>query len=92
MDREKTRLDFRPLLAIAAVVAVALTVWVASALAASGSGSSPSSDAPAGLADPFAQPGDGQTRGRENCPEHRGGSGSGNQAPQSSDGSGGANV
>jgi hypothetical protein len=94
MERETRRLDLRPLLAIAAVVVVALTIWVAGALAAGGSGSSPSSDLPATVNDPLAQAGDVQARSRENCPENRGGSGGGggNQAPQSSNGSGGADV
>jgi hypothetical protein len=92
MERETRRLDLRPLLAIAAVVVVALTVWAAGALAAGGSGSSPSSDLPATVTDPLAQAGDAQARSEENCPENRGGSGGGNQAPQSSNGSGGADV
>jgi hypothetical protein len=92
MEREKRGLDLRPLLAIAAVVAVALTVWAAGALAAGDSGGSPSNDAPAGLTNPSVQSDDGQAPSRDDCPKNGGGSGGGNQAPQSSDGSGGANV
>ncbi|MGH2920677.1 MAG: hypothetical protein ACRDKU_01230 [Gaiellaceae bacterium] len=76
MEEETRKLDLRPLLAVVAVVAVALTMWAAGAFAAGGS--SPSSDAPAVVADSdFVQDGDeGQAPSREDCPKRGGGDGS----------------
>lgn len=87
MGEETRKLDLRPLLAVAAVVVLALTMWAAGAFAAGGSGSSPSSDVPAVVADnSFAQERDqGQAPSREDCPEDGGGGGT---APEGSDGSG----
>jgi hypothetical protein len=84
MEDETRKLDLRPLLAVAAVVAVALTTWAAGAFAAGGS--SPSSEAPAVAPEnQLVQDGDeGQAPSREDCPE-RGGVGG---APEGTDGSG----
>jgi hypothetical protein len=84
MEEETRQLDLRPLLAVAAVVVVALTMWAAGAFAAGGS--SPSNDVPAAVAeDQFVQDGDeGQAPSREDCPERGGGDG----APDGSDGPG----
>lgn len=92
---EARKLDLRPLLAVAAVVAVVLTMWAAGAFAAGGS-SSPNGST-GSTPSPFIQDeGDGlapdrQAPSREDCPEGRGGSGGG--APDgSSDGSGSADL
>jgi hypothetical protein len=84
MEEETRKLELRPLLAVAAVVLVALTMWAGGAFAAGGS--SPPSDMPAVMAeDQFVQDGDeGQAPSREDCPEREGGDG----APEGSDGSG----
>jgi hypothetical protein len=84
MEAETRKLDLRPLLAVAAVVAVAMTMWAAGAFAAGGS--STSSDAPAVVAEnQFVQDGDEeQAPSREDCPERGGGDG----APEGSGGSG----
>jgi hypothetical protein len=77
---EARKVDLRPLLAVAAVVAVIATLWAAGAFAAGGS--SLSSDSPA-----FVQDGqDEQAPSREDCPEDRGGSGGGGQGPSDGDG------
>ena len=69
------KVDLRPLLVVAAIVGVVLTIWAAGAFAA---GSSSSSD-PAGSnpAAAFIQTQDDQAAPRDDCPEHRGGSGGG---------------
>jgi hypothetical protein len=70
---EARKLDLRPLLAAAAIVAVALTLWAAGAFAAGGSSSGGSSG---GAPSAFIQDGeDGQAPNREDCPKDRGGSG-----------------
>jgi hypothetical protein len=90
MEHETRRLDLGLVLAAAAVIAVVVAIWATGALAAGGSGSSGSNDVQAGLADPFVQAQDrGQSRSRDDCPEHDGGGG--NQAPEGSSGSGGSN-
>ena len=93
MEAEARKLDLRPLLVVAAVVAVALTMWAAGAFAAGGS-SSPN-DSTGSTPSPFIQnEEDGQPRTREDCPEDRGGGGGsgpsdGNGAPEGNpDGSG----
>jgi hypothetical protein len=88
MEEEARKLDLRPLLVVAAVVGVVLTLWAAGAFAAGGS-SSPNDSM--GNAPSFIQnEEDGQPRTREDCPEGRGGSRGGpNGAPEgNSDGSG----
>jgi hypothetical protein len=77
---EARKLDLRPLLVVAGVVAVALTLWASGAFAAGGS----SSNQP-GSSDPFAasiqSQGNGQSTPREDCPHDRGGgSGGGGRA------------
>ena len=91
MEAEARKLDLRPLLVVAAVVAVALTMWAAGAFAAGGS-SSPN-DSTGSTPSPFIQEEDGQPPTREDCPEDRGGGragpSDGNGAPEgNSDGSG----
>jgi hypothetical protein len=82
---EARKLDLRPVLAAAAIVAVALTMWATGAFAAGGSSSGDSSG---GSPSAFIQSGeDDQAPNREDCPKDRGGSG-GNDAPdQGTDGS-----
>jgi hypothetical protein len=85
---ETRTLDLRPILVIAAVVAVALTVWAAGAFAAGGS--SGSGDSPAGTPTQLIQTqDDAQPPSGEDCPEdgNRGGGGSGG-----SDGSGSSEL
>lgn len=65
------KLDFRPVLAIAAVVAVALTMWATGAFAAGGSSSNPPNGTPA----TSIQDGNDGQRSKEDCPRDRGGSG-----------------
>lgn len=82
---EARKVDLRPLLAVAAVVAVIATLWAAGAFAAGGS--SLSSDSPANVPPAFVQDGqDEQAPSREDCPEDRGGSGGGGQSPSDGDG------
>jgi transcription elongation factor len=85
---EARKVDLRPLLAVAAVVALIATLWATGAFAAGGSSSS--GDSPGSVPPAFVQ--DEQAPSREDCPEDRGGSGGGDQgdgAPQGdSDGSG----
>jgi hypothetical protein len=69
---EARRLDLRPLIAIAAIVAVALTMWATGAFAAGGSSSSPPNGSPATS---IQDGNDGQERSKEDCPRDRGGSG-----------------
>jgi hypothetical protein len=75
------RLDWRPLLVIAAIVGAALTLWASGAFAAGGSSSGGSGSDPAAA---YIQQGDDQPAPREECPEDRGGGGGGG----SGDGSG----
>lgn len=83
MEPETRKLGLRPLFVVAAVIAVAVTVWAAGALAAGGG--STSSDSPADSSASFIQAReDGQPPSREDCPEGRGGGG----APERGDGSG----
>ena len=77
MEEKARTLDLRPLLAVAAVVAVVLTMWVAGAFAAggsSGSSDSPASDAPSMF---IPTQDDGQQQApSEDCPDDgAGGSG-----------------
>ena len=74
MEEEARKLDLRPLLVVAGVVAVVLTMWAAGAFAAGGS-SSPN-DSTGSTQSPFIQnEEDGQAPTREDCPEDRGGGG-----------------
>lgn len=75
---EARKLDLRPLLAAAAIVAVALTLWATGAFAAGG----PSGGSSGGAPSAFIQDGeDDQAPNREDCPKDRGGSG-GQDAPE----------
>jgi hypothetical protein len=70
---EARRVDLRPLLAVAAIVGVALTLWATGAFAA---GRSSSGDPSGGAPSAFIQNGgQNQAPNREDCPHHRGGSG-----------------
>jgi hypothetical protein len=75
-DMENTRSrDLWPLLALAAIVAVALTIWASGAFAAGGSSSGdPATGDPAAA---YIQTQDNQAAPREDCPEDHGGGGGG---------------
>jgi hypothetical protein len=81
MEEEARKLDLRPLLVVAGVVAVVLTMWAAGAFAAGGSSSPNERSTPSFIQNEE----DAQPRTREDCPEGRGG-GRGGQGP--SDGNG----
>jgi hypothetical protein len=82
--------DLRPLLAVAAVVAVALTMWAAGAFAAGGSSSSdPAGSDPGGA---YIQTQDHQARQGEDCPEDHGGRGGGSGNESDPSGSGAGNL
>jgi hypothetical protein len=88
---EARKLDVRPLLALAAIVAVALTLWAAGAFAAGGSSSSdPAGNDPAAA---YIQTQDGNraTPG-EDCPEDHGGRGGGSGDGSDSGGSGAGDL
>jgi hypothetical protein len=69
MEEEARKLDLRPLLAVAGVVAVVLTMWAAGAFAAGGSSSPNDRNTPSFIQNEE----DGQQpRTREDCPEGRG--------------------
>jgi hypothetical protein len=70
---EARKLDLRPLIAVAGLVAVVLTMWAAGAFAAGGSSSdnSPSGSPIASI----QEENNGQQRSREDCPRDREGSG-----------------
>jgi hypothetical protein len=89
MEEEARKLDLRPLLVVAGVVAVVLTMWAAGAFAAGGS-SSPTDST--GNTPSFIQNEEEgqQPRTREDCPEGRGGDRGGQEgAPEGTpDGSG----
>ena len=75
MEENARTLDLRPLLVVAAAVAVGLTLWASGAFAAGGSSSGGS---PGGAQSSFIQNGDNdQAPSREDCPKDRGGSGGG---------------
>ena len=75
MEENARTLDLRPLLVIAAAVAVSLTLWASGAIAAGGSSSGGS---PGGAQSPFIQNGDNdQGPSREDCPKDRSSSGGG---------------
>ena len=75
MEENARTLDLRPLLAVAAAVAVGLTLWASGAFAAGGSSSG---DSPGGARSSFIQNGDNdQAPTREDCPKDLGGSGGG---------------
>ena len=75
MEESARTLDLRPLLVIAAAVAVSLTLWASGAIAAGGSSSGGS---PGGAQSPFIQNGDNdQAPSREDCPKDRSSSGGG---------------
>jgi hypothetical protein len=80
---EARKLDLRPLLVVAAVVAVIATLWAAGAFAAGGSSSQSDSsgNAPPGLVQDQR---DGQVPSDKDCPEDRAGG--------YSDGSGSADL
>ena len=79
------KLDLWPLLGVAAVVALALTLWASGAFAAGGSSSSdPAATDPAAA---YVQAQDSQPAPRGDCPHDRGGSGGG-PGGGSGDGSG----
>jgi hypothetical protein len=84
MEENARTLDLRPLLAVAAAVAVGLTLWASGAFAAGGSSSG---DSPGGAQSSFIQNGvNDQAPSREDCPKDGGGSGgsggdSGSDAP-----------
>ena len=81
MEVEARTLDIRPLLAVAAVVATALTLWASGAFAAGGS--SPQGGSSGGTPSEQIQQGE-QAPPREDCPKDRSGG-----APQGdSEGSG----
>jgi hypothetical protein len=74
---EARKLDLRPVLAVAAILAVAVTLWASGAFAAGG-GSSSSDPATPDPAAAFVQQGDQATPPGDDCPEHEGnGSGGG---------------
>ena len=84
MEENARTLDLRPLLAVAAAVAVGLTLWASGAFAAGGSSSG---DSPGGAQSPFIQNGENdQAPSREDCPKDRGGSG-GSGGPSGDSGS-----
>ncbi len=81
-DMENARkLDLRPLFAVAAIVAVALTMWAAGAFAAGGSSSSGPADSDPAAA--YIQTQDDQAVPREDCPKDRGGGGGGGSGSES---------
>ena len=84
---EARKLDLRPLLVVAGIVAVALTLWASGAFAAGGS----SSNQP-GSTDPFGasiqSQGNGQSTPRDDCPRGRGGGGGPGGGGSGSTGSG----
>ena len=81
------KLHLGPLLGVAAIVAVALTLWASGAFAAGGSSSNdPAASDPAAA---YVQAQDSQPAPREDCPHDRGGSGGGSGG---SDGSGAGNL
>lgn len=82
---EARKFDFRPVLLIAAVVAVALTMWATGAFAAGGSSLNPPTGTPATS---IQDGNDGQERSKEDCPRDRGGSG----GSGTSDGSGSSEL
>jgi hypothetical protein len=86
MEEEARKLDLRPLLVVAAVVGVVLTMWAAGAFAAGGSSSPNERNAPSFIQNEE----DAQPRTREDCPEGRGGGrgGPGGAPEGNSDGSG----
>jgi hypothetical protein len=88
MEEEARKLDLRPLLAVAGVVAVVLTMWAAGAFAAGGS-SSPN-DSTGNTPSLIQNEEDAQPRTRGDCPEGRGGDRGGQEgAPEGTpDGSG----
>ena len=82
--------DLRPLLAVAAVVAVALTMWAAGAFASGGSpANNPAGSDPAGA---YIQTQDDRAVRGEDCPEDRGGGGGGSGDGSDSGGSGAGNL
>jgi hypothetical protein len=91
---EKTRtLDLRPLLAVAAVVAVVLTMWVAGAFAAgrsSGSSDSPASDSPATFLP--TQDDGGQAPQGDDCPDDGSGGSGGGSGTDVAPGSGSSDL
>ncbi len=81
MEENARTLDLRPLLLVAAAVAVGLTLWASGAFAAGGSSSG---DSPGGAPSTSIQSGeDDQAPSRKDCPKDRGGSGGsgGSDAP-----------
>lgn len=75
MEENARTLDLRPLLAVAAAVAVGLTLWASGAFAAGGSSFG---DSPGGSQSSFIQNGENdQAPSREDCPKDRGRSGGG---------------
>ena len=78
MEEEARTLDLRPLLAVAAAVAVALTLWASGAFAAGGSSESPATGGTP--SEQIQQEDDGTPR--EDCPKDRRGGG----APQGDSG------
>jgi hypothetical protein len=87
---EARKLDLRPLLAVAGVVAVLVAIWASGAFGAGGSSSGDRSSGDPGAA--FVQSQDTQPTPGDDCPEHQngggGGGGSGGGSGDSGSGSG----
>lgn len=83
---EARKLDLRPLLAVAGVVAVIVTIWASGAFGARGSwsGNGPSGDPGAA----FVQSQNAQPAPGDDCPEHQNGGGGGGGSGGNSGGGG----
>jgi hypothetical protein len=86
---EARKLDLRPLLAVAGVVAVIVTIWATGAFGAAGGGSSSGNQSSTDPAAAFVQSQNAQPAPGDDCPEHQNGGGSGGGSGGSSGGSSG---
>jgi hypothetical protein len=86
---EARKLDLRPLLAVAGVVAVIVTIWATGAFGAGG-GSSSGNQSSGDPAAAFVQSQNAQPAPGDDCPEHGNGGGGGGSGGSSGDGGSGS--
>jgi hypothetical protein len=84
---EARRVDLRPLLAVAGVVAVLVAIWATGAFGAGGSSSGDRSSGDPGAA--YVQSQNAQPTPGDDCPDHQNGGGSDGGSRGSGSGSGG---
>jgi hypothetical protein len=87
---EARKLDLRPLLAVAGIVAVIVTIWATGAFGAGGGGSSSGNQSSGDPAAGLVQSQNAQPAPGDDCPEHENGGGGGGSGGSSGGGGSGS--